>query len=119
MRTGTANNVGLASWTIRPAADTRMYGTAAGGARRSLSTVLQVRQPVRRAAPVSRPAPRRASRSGRPGLLCLPALPTVTAATSGPRAEAQAFYNRYFPFYGDFARLDGSDNDGRACESLP
>jgi putative cell wall-binding protein len=35
------------------------------------------------------------------------------------QAAAQAFYNRYFPFYGDFARLDGSDNDGRACEGLP
>jgi hypothetical protein len=35
------------------------------------------------------------------------------------QAEAQAFHDRYFPYYGDFARLDGSDNDGRACESLP
>jgi hypothetical protein len=34
------------------------------------------------------------------------------------QAEAQAFFLRYFPFYGDFARLD-ADNDGRACESLP
>jgi hypothetical protein len=34
-------------------------------------------------------------------------------------AQAQAFYNRYFPYYGDFARLDGNDNDGRVCESLP
>ena len=33
-------------------------------------------------------------------------------------AEAQAWYDRYFPLYGDVARLD-SDGDGIACESLP
>jgi hypothetical protein len=39
-------------------------------------------------------------------------------ADFGTQAEAQAFYNRYLPFCGDFARLD-SDNDGIVCESLP
>jgi glutaredoxin 2 len=34
------------------------------------------------------------------------------------QAQAQAFFDRYLPYYGDFARLDGN-NDGRACESLP
>lgn len=33
-------------------------------------------------------------------------------------AEAQAFYDFYFPYYGDFARLDGN-NDGIACNALP
>lgn len=33
--------------------------------------------------------------------------------------EAQAWYDRYFPYYGDIARLDGNDNDGIVCESLP
>ncbi len=33
-------------------------------------------------------------------------------------AEAQSFCVKYFPYYGDSARLDG-DNDGIACESLP
>jgi hypothetical protein len=35
------------------------------------------------------------------------------------QGEAQAFYNRYFPYYGDFADLDGAPEDGRVCESLP
>lgn len=33
-------------------------------------------------------------------------------------AEAQAWFNYYYPYYGDIARLDGN-NDGVACESLP
>lgn len=33
-------------------------------------------------------------------------------------AAAQAWFNYYFPWYGDVARLD-SDRDGIACESLP
>lgn len=32
--------------------------------------------------------------------------------------EAQAWFNYYYPYYGDVAKLDGN-NDGRACESLP
>lgn len=35
------------------------------------------------------------------------------------QAQAQAWYNYYYPYYGDIARLDGADNDGRVCESLP
>lgn len=31
---------------------------------------------------------------------------------------AQDWFNRYYPYYGDVARLDGN-NDGIACESLP
>lgn len=34
------------------------------------------------------------------------------------RAEAQEWFDTYFPHYGDVARLDG-DGDGEACESLP
>ncbi|QAV71470.1 hypothetical protein ESZ53_14125 [Salinibacterium sp. UTAS2018] len=33
-------------------------------------------------------------------------------------ASAQAWYKKYFPKYGDIARLD-YDNDGYACETLP
>lgn len=33
------------------------------------------------------------------------------------QAEAQAFFNRYFRYYGDVARLD-ADNDRIACGSL-
>ncbi len=32
--------------------------------------------------------------------------------------EAKTWFNTYFPFYGDVARLDGND-DGEPCESLP
>lgn len=35
------------------------------------------------------------------------------------QAEAQAWYDLYYPYYGDIADLDGNDNDGRVCESLP
>lgn len=34
------------------------------------------------------------------------------------QAEAQEWFDTYFPHYGDVARLDG-DGDGEACESLP
>lgn len=34
------------------------------------------------------------------------------------QAQAQAFLDRYYPQYGDFARLD-ADGDLVACESLP
>ena len=34
------------------------------------------------------------------------------------QAAAQAWFDTYFPFYGDVARLD-ADGDGVACESLP
>lgn len=34
-------------------------------------------------------------------------------------AAANAFYQYYYPYYGDFANLDGTDNDGIVCESLP
>lgn len=33
-------------------------------------------------------------------------------------AEAKAWFDTYFPYYGDVARLD-SDSDGEPCESLP
>jgi hypothetical protein len=33
-------------------------------------------------------------------------------------AEAKAWFDTYFPFYGDVAKLDGN-GDGRPCESLP
>lgn len=33
-------------------------------------------------------------------------------------AQAKAWFDTYFPYYGDVARLDG-DNDGEPCESLP
>lgn len=35
------------------------------------------------------------------------------------QAEAQAWFDLYYPHYGDIARLDGSDNDQIACENLP
>ena len=36
----------------------------------------------------------------------------------GTWAEAQAWYEKYLPYYGDVANLD-ADDDGIACESLP
>ena len=59
---------------------------------------------------------------------------TTTTTVSGPvppnpgntkncsdfstQAEAQSWYDTYFPHYGDVARLD-ADGDGEVCESLP
>jgi hypothetical protein len=34
------------------------------------------------------------------------------------QAEAQAWFDDYYPYCGDVANLDGN-NDGVACESLP
>ncbi|WP_285117079.1 cell wall-binding repeat-containing protein [Leifsonia sp. fls2-241-R2A-40a] len=62
-----------------------------------------------------------------------PPAPPVPPAPPGPPANpgdskncsdfptqsaAQAWFNYYFPYYGDVARLD-ADHDGKACESLP
>lgn len=51
-----------------------------------------------------------------------PVVPTKPAdkdcADFATQAQAQAWYLKYYPYYGDFARLDG-DNDGRACDLLP
>jgi hypothetical protein len=69
------------------------------------------------------PAPRTAAPAPtpvRPPTVTTPARPTdVDCADFTTQAAAQAYYNRYFPYHGDFARLDGTDNDGRVCESLP
>jgi len=49
-----------------------------------------------------------------------PANPGDTKNCSSFRTqrEAQAWFDTYYPYYGDVARLD-SNNDGVACESLP
>lgn len=51
------------------------------------------------------------SRPGNPGN-------TKNCSDFRTQAEAQAWHDQYFRFYGDIAKLD-RDNDGRACESLP
>ena len=33
--------------------------------------------------------------------------------------DAKDWFDYYFPYYGDVANLDGSDNDGLPCESRP
>ncbi|CAA9362717.1 MAG: hypothetical protein AVDCRST_MAG16-3216 [uncultured Frankineae bacterium] len=56
----------------------------------------------------------------RPPAPAPPARPAdVDCSDFTTQAQAQAFHDRYFRYYGDFARLDGSDDDGRVCESLP
>ena len=64
----------------------------------------------------------------------VPQTTTVTETTAGIPAnpgdtkncsdfatyqEAKDWYDYYFPYYGDVANLDGSDNDGLPCESRP
>jgi len=53
----------------------------------------------------------------------IPANPGNTRNCSGATgfstyAEAKAWFDTYFPYYGDVAKLDG-DGDGEPCESLP
>ena len=43
---------------------------------------------------------------------------TMNCSDFSTYAEAKAWFDTYFPYYGDVARLDG-DNDGEPCESLP
>jgi Excalibur calcium-binding domain len=43
---------------------------------------------------------------------------TKNCSDFATHAEAQAYFDTYFPFYGDVARLD-ADGNGIACESLP
>lgn len=43
---------------------------------------------------------------------------TKNCSDFATQAQAQNWFNTYFPYYGDIAKLDGN-NDGRACESLP
>ncbi len=71
-------------------------------------------------APPAAPAPTTPTAPTQPTAPAPPPRPAdVDCSDFTTQAAAQAFYNRYFPYYGDFARLDGSDNDGRVCESLP
>ena len=44
---------------------------------------------------------------------------TKNCSDFATQAEAQAYYDFYFPFYGDVAGLDGNPSNGIACESLP
>ncbi len=43
---------------------------------------------------------------------------TKNCSDFNTQAEAQAWFDRYYPHYGDVARLDGN-NDGVVCASLP
>ncbi len=43
---------------------------------------------------------------------------TVNCDDFDTQAQAQAWFEKYEPYYGDIARLDRDDN-GIACESLP
>lgn len=52
---------------------------------------------------------------------CLPGKPpnpgdTKNCADFGSQGEAQTWFLRYYPYYGDVARLD-ADHDMFACES--
>ncbi len=109
IRTGLAPGMGGYYALTAPTADlqpgrSRLYGLDVPAPRASAPAPA----PVRQTAPVQQPAPLTPSRPA-----------DVDCSDFATQAAAQAFYNRYFPTYGDFARLDGSDNDGRACERLP
>ena len=70
-------------------------------------------------APAPAPAPRPAPTPRPTTTPVVPARPAdVDCGDFATQAQAQAWFNRYYPSYGDIARLD-ADNDRRACESLP
>lgn len=66
--------------------------------------------PSTQPAPGPTPAPTQ-SKPANPG-------ETKSCTDFSTRREAQAYFDFYYPHYGDVARLDG-DNDLIACESLP
>jgi hypothetical protein len=68
--------------------------------------------PAPRPAPAPVPAPPPPAPVGNPG-------DSKNCSDFSTRAQAQAWYETYFPAYGDVAGLDGNDRDGLACESLP
>ncbi len=90
---------------------TYAYFATADGVHSTARVTRVVARPVTRPAAPRPPAPRTPTRPARPA--------DRDCSDFSNQAQAQAFYNRYFPYYGDFARLDGNDNDRRACESLP
>jgi len=59
--------------------------------------------------PIPKPAP--APKPANPG-------DTKNCSDFSTWREAQNWYEKYFPYYGDVAKLDGN-NDGIACESRP
>ncbi|TYP88436.1 HNH endonuclease family protein [Blastococcus xanthinilyticus] len=61
--------------------------------------------------PAPAPAPPAPAPVGNPG-------DSKNCSDFSSHAQAQAWYETYFPAYGDVAGLDGSDQDGLACESL-
>lgn len=73
--------------------------------------IVEFRIQVVCAAPAPPPAPPGPSRPPNPG-------DSKNCSDFRTQAEAQAWFDTYYPHYGDVARLDG-DNNGKACESLP
>ena len=57
------------------------------------------------------PPPKEPTAPGNPG-------DTKNCSDFSTQREAQTWFDKYYPHYGDVADLD-RDNDGRACDSLP
>ncbi|WP_050994840.1 S-layer homology domain-containing protein [Arthrobacter sp. TB 23] len=75
--------------------------------------------PAPKPAPTPKPAPAPAP-APKPTAAPKPANPgdTKNCGDFSTWREAQNWYEKYFPYYGDVARLD-QDKDGIVCESLP
>jgi Protein of unknown function (DUF2510)/Excalibur calcium-binding domain len=84
--------------------------------------------PVRAGAPTTKATPKKASTTRKTSTTKKPTTKKSTAPPAQPgdqncsdfttHAQAQGWFDKYFPHYGDFANLD-ADGDGIACESLP
>ncbi|AWB88632.1 cell wall-binding repeat-containing protein [Salinibacterium hongtaonis] len=80
------------------------------GGDQALAPAIGERLPCSQYIPPAPPAPILPPLSGNPG-------DSKNCSDFRTWAEAQAWFDRYFPLYGDVAKLD-SDGDGIACETL-
>lgn len=102
---GGGTTLALTAGMVGKAVTVRVTGTLAGYA-----SVTQTSRPLTVTAATPSPPPQ-PSRPANPG-------DSKNCNDFATWAQAQAWFNTYYPYYGDIAKLDG-DNDGIACESLP
>jgi Protein of unknown function (DUF2510)/Excalibur calcium-binding domain len=125
--------VGQAAATTQPTASQRPAPAATTtspvktAAPTPAASTTSSRPPAKSTAPkTTQPAPKKTSTTKKPSTK--PTTKKTTAPPAQPadrncsdfstHAQAQAWFEKYYPYYGDFANLD-ADGDGSACESLP
>lgn len=110
---GTTNNVEYTDRDLTPPTTTTVPATTTT-APAATTTAPATTVPATTAPPTTAPAPETTpapSPPANPG-------DSKNCGDFSTYAEAKAWFDTYFPYYGDVARLDG-DSDGEPCESLP